>query len=113
MARAFSQLTAKPDDETATDDRKNVTDGKTLRGSKDAESKAEHVLSAYCERLKQSVGHTSSRGKGKETPNALELIQPLDLTHTRLSLVMPSSTKEKSSRIIEKGGDYFRSVFES
>ena len=46
-------------------------DGKTLRGSKDVEGKAEHVLSVFCVGKEQSVGHTSSRGKGKEIPDAL------------------------------------------
>ncbi len=51
-----------------------------LRGSKDADGKAEHVLSAFCVALDQSVGPVSSRGKGREIPDALRLIDQLDLT---------------------------------
>ena len=69
MARAFSQVIAKPDDEAAPDDSQIAIDGKTLRGSKDAEGKAEHVLSAFCAWLEQPVGHTSSRIKEKEIPD--------------------------------------------
>ena len=63
MARAFSLVSAKPDDETATDDSQIAVDGKTMRGRKDVEGRAEHVLSAFCARLEQPVGHASSRGK--------------------------------------------------
>lgn len=32
-------------------------DGKILRGSKDAAGRAEHMLSAFCATLEQSLGH--------------------------------------------------------
>ena len=55
MARVFSQLTAQPCDETTVECSQITIDPKTLRGSKDVEGKAEHVLSAFCAGLEQSV----------------------------------------------------------
>ena len=83
MALVFSQVTAKPDNETAVDYSQIAIDGKMLRGNKDVECKAEHVLSAFCAWLEQSVGHTSSCGKGMEVPDALKLIIKRDLSDKR------------------------------
>ena len=55
-------------------------DGKTMRASKDREGKAEHVLSAFCCDLQTIVGHEASRGKGLEIPDALKLLERLDMT---------------------------------
>ena len=72
FAEIFSQFTANQQDcegdETLR--RQLSIDGKTLRGSKDADGNAEHVLSAFCAALGQSLGHLSSRGKGREIPDA-------------------------------------------
>ena len=83
MALVFNQVTVKPIDKTAVDNSQFAIDGKTLRGSKDVEGKAEHVLSAFCAWLEQSVGHTSSCGKGMEVPDALKLIIKRDLSDKR------------------------------
>ena len=60
-------------------------DGKTLRGSKDADGKAEHVQSAFSAALGQSVGHSSSRGKGFEIPDALRVLDKIDLENMIVS----------------------------
>ena len=75
LAEIFSQFTANQQDcegdETLRSLRRQLSiDGKTLRGSKDADGNAEHVLSAFCAALGQSLGHLSSRGKGREIPDA-------------------------------------------
>lgn len=66
LAEAFSQFTTEQQDCEGNEAlrRQLSIDGKTLRGSKDADGNAEHVLSAFCAALGQSVGHSSSRGKG-------------------------------------------------
>ena len=66
MAQAFGQLTAETGAQADTDNNHLSLDGKTLCGRKDADGKAEHVLSAFCVALDQSVGPVSSRGKGRE-----------------------------------------------
>ena len=81
-------------------------DGKTLRGSKDAEGKAEHVLSGFCLALEQSVGHTSSRGKGMEIPDALRLLDQIDLAGKIVTGDAIFCQKTVTSKVVERGGDY-------
>ena len=95
MAQAFGPLTAKTGAPADTDINHLSLDGKTLRGSKDADGKAEHVLSAFCVALDQSVGHVSSRGKGMEIPDALRLIDQLDLT----GKIVTSARKQSLQRL--------------
>ena len=89
MAQVPGQLTAEIGAQADTDINHLSLDGKTPRGSKDADGRAEHVLSAFCVALDQSVGPVSSRGKGREIPDALRLIDQLDLTDKRCQ-VRPS-----------------------
>lgn len=108
LADAFSQFTiGQPDCEGDETTRRQLSiDGKTLRGSKDAEGKAEHVLSAFCASLGQSVGHSSSRGKGMEIPDALRLLEKIDLEGLIVTGDAMFCQKSITSRIVEKGGDY-------
>ena len=80
MVSVFSQVTEKPNDETASDYSQIMIDGKTLRESKDNVAKVEHVLSVFCAQLERSVSYTLSRGKGMKVADALKLIVKLDLT---------------------------------
>ncbi len=64
MALVFCQLTAETGVQADTDINHLSLDGKALRGSKDADGKAEHVRSAFCVAMDQSVGPVSSHGKG-------------------------------------------------
>ena len=105
MAQAFGQLTAEIGAPADTDTNHLSLDGKTLRGSKDAAGKAEHVLSAFCVALDQSVGHVSSRGKGMEIPDALRLIDQLDLTGKIVTGDAIFCQKTITSKVVGKGGD--------
>lgn len=112
MATVFAQITAaasgtQGDD---ADPQQIAIDGKTLCGSKDAEGRAEHVLSAFCSALEQSVGHTSSRGKGREIPDALRLLETIDLEGMIVTGDAIFCQKTITSRIVEKGGDYLLPV---
>lgn len=93
-----------------TDPRQVAIDGKTLRGSKDAKGCAEHVLSAFCGLLEQSVGHVSSRGKGLEIPDALRLLDKLDLSGKVVTGDAIFCQKTITSKITDKGGDYLLPV---
>ncbi|MEJ2327167.1 MAG: ISAs1 family transposase [Chromatiaceae bacterium] len=112
MARAFSRLTAKgrADDAMTEAQRQIAIDGKTLRGSKDGEARAEHVLSAFCAALEQSVGHTSSRGKGREIPDALQVLETIDLEGLVVTGDAIFCQRTITSRIVEKGGDFLLPV---
>ena len=108
LAKAFSQFTTEHQkcegDETMP--QQLSIDGKTLRGSKDADGKAEHVLSAFCAVLGQSVGHSSSRGKGFEIPDALRLLEKIDLENMVVTGDAMFCQKTIAYQIVEQGGDY-------
>ena len=112
MAAVFAQITAQPSGTEGGDaDPRQITiDGKTLRASKDREGKAEHVLSAFCVALEQSVGHASSRGKGREIPDALRLLETIDVDGLIVTGDAIFCQKSITSRINEKGGDYLLPV---
>ncbi len=112
MARAFSRLTVegRTEDADTKVQRHIALDGKTLRASKDGEARAEHVLSAFCAALEQSAGHTSSRGKGREIPDALRLIETIDLEGLVVTGDAIFCKKTIASRIVEKGGDFLLPV---
>ena len=99
MAQAFGQLTAETGAPADTDTNHLSLDGKTPRGSKDADGKAEHVLSAFCVALDQSVGHVLSRGKGMAIPDALRLIDQLDLTGKIVTGDALSARKQSLQRL--------------
>ena len=105
MAQAFGQLTAETGAQADTDTNHLSLDGKTLRGSKDADGKAEHVLSAFCVALDQSVGPVSSRGKGMAIPDALRLIDQLDRTDKIVTGDAIFCQKTITSKVVGKGGD--------
>jgi hypothetical protein len=81
-------------------------DGKTLRASKDGEGEAVHVLSAFCSGLQQMLGHTSSRGKGMEIPDALKLLDKIDLRGKVVTGDAIFCQKTITAKIVERGGDY-------
>lgn len=112
MAAVFARITVAPsrNEGSDVDPEQIAIDGKTLRGSKDAQGKAEHVLSAFCSALEQSVGHTSSRGKGREIPDALRLLETIDLEGMIVTGDAIFCQKTITSRIVEKGGDYLLPV---
>lgn len=81
-------------------------DGKTMRASKDGEGKAEHVLSAFCGGLQTVLGHEASRGKGFEIPDALRLLERLDLKGKIVTGDAIFCQKSITAKIVEGGGDY-------
>ena len=50
-----------------------------MRASKDGDDHAKHGLSAFCAGLQSILGNEASRGKGMEIPDALKLLDQLDL----------------------------------
>ena len=71
MAQAFGQLTAETGARADTDTNNLSLDGKTLRGSKDADGKAEHVLSAFCVALGPECGPCRVARQGHEYSGCL------------------------------------------
>ena len=64
------------------------------------------MLSAFCSALEQSVGHVSSRGNGMEIPDALRLLDKIDLAGKVISGDAIFCQKTIASKIVAKGGDY-------
>ena len=81
-------------------------DGKTMRGAKDGDGRAVHCVSAFCVELQQVLGHTASRGKGLEIPDALALLESLDLTGKVLTGDALMCQKAIAATITGRGGDY-------
>jgi hypothetical protein len=77
-------------------------DGKTMRASKDSDGKAEHVLSAFCCGLQTIVGHEASRGKGLEIPDALKLLERLDMTGKIVTGDAIFCQKSIATKIVER-----------
>ena len=85
-----------------------VTSPSTARRckSKDSEGKAEHVLSAFCSSLQTVLGHEASRSKGLEIPDALKLLERLDLRGKIVTGDAIFCQKSIAAKIVERGGDY-------
>ncbi len=77
-----------------------------MRASKDGEGKAEHVLSAFCGGLRTVLSHEASRGKGLEIPDALRLLDRLDLKNKIVTGDAIFRQKSMTRKIVESGGDY-------
>jgi hypothetical protein len=105
-ARALADILGALDLADGNDARHIAFDGKTMRASKDSDGKAEHVLSAFCCGLQTIVGHEASRGKGLEIPDALKLLERLDLTGKIITGDAIFCQKSIATKIVERGGDY-------
>ena len=81
-------------------------DGKTMRASKDGDGHATHVLSAFCAGLQSIHGNEASRGKGMEIPDALKLLDQLDLKDKIVTGDAMFCQKSIVAKIAEKGGGY-------
>ncbi len=92
--------------ETNGEARHIAIDGKTMRASKDADGRAEHVLSAFCGDLQSMLQQEASRGKGLEIPDALKLLERLDLKGKVITGDAMFCQKSITAKIVERGGDY-------
>ena len=86
------------------DQRHIAIDGKTMRASKDGDGHATHVLSAFCAGLQSILGNEASRGKGMEIPDALKLLDQLDLKDKIVTGDAMFCQKSIVAKIAEKGG---------
>ena len=81
-------------------------DGKTMRATKNEKGKAAHVVSAFCCGLKNIVGTQASHSKGMEIPDALKLLDQLDLRGKVVTGDAMFCQKKLMDKIVAKGGDY-------
>lgn len=81
-------------------------DGKTMVASKDGEGRAVHCVSVFCHALQHVIDHTASRGKGLEIPDALKLLDRIDLKNKVVTGDALFCQKSIAEKIKERGGDY-------
>jgi hypothetical protein len=88
------------------DNRHIAIDGKTMRATKNEQGNAAHVLSAFCSGLQQIIGTKASHSKGMEIPDALKLLEELDLTDKVVTGDAMFCQHHITDKIVAKGGDY-------
>lgn len=103
---ALADVLGAPCVETNGKARHIAIDGKTMRASKNGEGKAEHVLSAFCGELQTMFQNEASRGKGFEIPDALKLLEQIDLKGKVVTGDAMFCQKSIAAKIVERGGDY-------
>ena len=64
------------------------------------------MLSAFCGGLQTVLGHEASRAKGREIPDALKLLERLDLKDKIVTGDAIFCQKSITAKILERGGDY-------
>jgi hypothetical protein len=87
------------------DARHIAIDGKSLRASKDENDKAIHCLTAFCCGNREVLGQTASRGTGMEIPDALKLLEKLDLPGKVVTGDAMFCQKAICKTVIDGGGD--------
>lgn len=85
-------------------------DGKTLRGSKDGQNTAMHMVSAYATALGVSLGQEGSAGKGNELAAIKSLLETLVLKGCIVTMDALGCQTEVAAKIIARGGDYVLAV---
>jgi hypothetical protein len=89
-------------------------DGKTLRGSADADGKAVHLLAALLHHEAVVTAQMAVPDKTNEIPCAKELLAPLDLTGAVVTADALHTQRETARYLVEdKGADYLFTVKEN
>lgn len=81
-----------------------AVDGKTLRGSGEAEGDSWQVLSAFSHRLEAVLGQRAVAGGDSEMAQARPLLQALPLEGMLVTLDALHTQRETAQVILEKGG---------
>jgi hypothetical protein len=79
-------------------------DGKTLRGSRDGEQAAIHLLSAFRQELEVVVAQQAVDGKTNEIPVARDLLRTLTLDGLLITGDALHTQRDTAALIVEKGG---------
>lgn len=84
-----------------------AVDGKTLRGSYDADQRPLHLLSAILHKEGVVIGQTAVEEKTNEIPKLKDLLDPLDLKDTIITADAMHTQKQSAKYIVqEKQADY-------
>jgi predicted transposase YbfD/YdcC len=81
-------------------------DGKTMCATKTETGSTTHVVSAFCRDLSITMGIESSVGKGMEIPDALALLEKIDLKGKVITGDAIFCQRHITEKIDKAGGDY-------
>ncbi|MBR7172898.1 MAG: ISAs1 family transposase [Clostridia bacterium] len=81
-------------------------DGKTMRGSKNGETKPVHMVSAWANKARAVFGQLAVAEKSNEITAVPMLLELLDIEGTIITADAMSCQKDICRTIAEKGGDY-------
>jgi hypothetical protein len=81
-------------------------DGKTLRGSRDGESRAVHLVSAYASAYGLTLGAVAVDGKSNEITALPELLKVLDVRGAIVSIDAMGCQQALARQVHAQGGDY-------
>jgi hypothetical protein len=85
-------------------------DGKTVRGSRDGEAPAVHLLAAYAPDVQAVVAQLRVDAKTNELKAALEILAVLPVAGRLITADAIQTHREFCAAVIERGGDYILPV---
>ena len=85
-------------------------DGKTLRGSRDGNNSAIHVVSAFASEAGIVLGQTKTQEKSNEITAIPELLDWIDVRGAIVTIDAMGCQKSITQKVVDKGGDYLISL---
>ena len=85
-------------------------DGKTLRGSRDGENSALHMVSAFASESGLCLCQEGTRGKGHEIAGIKAVLETLMLKGCLVTIDAIGCQKDIAAKIVSQGGDYLLAV---
>jgi predicted transposase YbfD/YdcC len=85
-------------------------DGKTMRGSRSADQRGVHVVSAWSAPLRLTLAHLETAEKSNEITAIPELLRLLSLHGCLVTMDAMGCQREIAQTICEQGGDYLLAV---
>ena len=81
-------------------------DGKTLRNSRDGDTRPLHMVSAFAEEASLILGQLTTGGKGGELDGIMRLLEILDIKGAVVTTDAAGCHKVVAEKIVSKKGDY-------
>ncbi|MFF0500017.1 ISAs1 family transposase [Nocardia aobensis] len=85
-------------------------DGKSLRGSRDGQGRARHLLSGVCQHLGVILGQLEVDGKTNEIPLLRELLAGIDIDGMLVTADALHTNRDTATYITDLGGHYLLTV---
>lgn len=85
-------------------------DGKTVRGARDGEARAPHLVAAFTHHDGLTLGQTQVDAKTNEIPATRHLLALMDLHQTVVTMDAMYTQRDTAQQIIDQGGDYLLCV---